>query len=97
MRRRDYFEPAGVRELRDVAVAIRVILTASSGGFVETHSGYGSKDAHLEGKYGTGRGPKIILKTSYGSISLRRTSSDIPAPPKPTGEGASTAGDSEEN
>jgi DUF4097 and DUF4098 domain-containing protein YvlB len=43
----------------------------------------GSKDAHLEGKYGSGRGPKIILKTSYGSISLRRTSSDIPAPPKP--------------
>jgi DUF4097 and DUF4098 domain-containing protein YvlB len=42
-----------------------------------------SKDAHLEGKYGSGRGPKIILKTSYGSISLRRTSSDIPAPPKP--------------
>jgi DUF4097 and DUF4098 domain-containing protein YvlB len=43
----------------------------------------GSKDAHLEGKYGSGRGPKIILKTSYGSISLRRTSSDIPAPPRP--------------
>src|SRR6266849_1866727 len=46
-------------------------------------SGTGSGDSHLEGKYGTGRGPKIILKTSYGSISLRRTSSDIPAPPKP--------------
>jgi DUF4097 and DUF4098 domain-containing protein YvlB len=45
--------------------------------------GTGSKDAHLEGKYGSGRGPKIILKTSYGSISLRRTSSEIPAPPKP--------------
>jgi len=45
--------------------------------------GTGSKDAHLEGKYGSGRGPKIILKTSYGSISLRRTSSDIPEPPKP--------------
>jgi DUF4097 and DUF4098 domain-containing protein YvlB len=46
--------------------------------------GTGSKDAHLEGKYGSGRGPKINLKTSYGSISLRRTSSsDIPAPPKP--------------
>jgi DUF4097 and DUF4098 domain-containing protein YvlB len=45
--------------------------------------GTGSNDAHLEGKYGSGRGPKIILKTSYGSISLRRTSSDIPAPPKP--------------
>lgn len=45
--------------------------------------GTGSRDAHLEGKYGSGRGPKIVLKTSYGSISLRRTSSDIPAPPKP--------------
>lgn len=46
-------------------------------------SGTGSGDSHLEGKYGSGRGPKIVLKTSYGSISLRRTSSDIPAPPKP--------------
>src|SRR5713101_2756565 len=46
-------------------------------------SGTGSGDSHLEGKYGSGRGPKIILKTTYGSISLRRTSSDIPAPPKP--------------
>jgi len=45
--------------------------------------GKGSGDSHLEGKYGNGRGPKIILKTSYGSISLRRTSSDIPEPPKP--------------
>ena len=34
-----------------------------------------SGDAHLQGKYGTGRGPKIILKTSYGSISLHKTSS----------------------
>jgi hypothetical protein len=41
-----------------------------------------SGDSHLEGKYGSGRGPKITLKTSYGSISLRRTSSaEIPAPP----------------
>lgn len=40
-------------------------------------------DSHLEGKYGNGRGPKITLKTSYGSISLRKTSSDIPAPPAP--------------
>jgi DUF4097 and DUF4098 domain-containing protein YvlB len=45
--------------------------------------GTGSGDSHLEGKYGSGRGPKITLKTSYGSISLRRTSSDIPMPPKP--------------
>jgi DUF4097 and DUF4098 domain-containing protein YvlB len=45
--------------------------------------GTGSSDSHLEGKYGSGRGPKITLKTSYGSISLRRTSSEIPVPPKP--------------
>jgi len=31
-------------------------------------------DSHLEGKYGNGRGPKILLKTSYGSISIRKTS-----------------------
>ncbi|GAC1686041.1 MAG: hypothetical protein PVS2B2_25040 [Candidatus Acidiferrum sp.] len=36
---------------------------------------------HLEGKYGNGRGPKISLKTSYGSISLRRTTGSIPSPP----------------
>ena len=35
-----------------------------------THSG----DSHLEGKYGSGRGPKIILKTSYGAIAIRKTS-----------------------
>jgi hypothetical protein len=33
-----------------------------------------SGDAHLEGKYGRGRGPKITLKTSYGSISIHKTS-----------------------
>ena len=33
-----------------------------------------SGDSHLEGKYGRGRGPKITLKTSYGSISIRKTS-----------------------
>ena len=42
-----------------------------------------SGDSHLEGKYGSARGPKIILKTTYGSISLHRTSSDMPVPPKP--------------
>jgi DUF4097 and DUF4098 domain-containing protein YvlB len=41
-----------------------------------------SGDSHLEGKYGGGRGPKITLKTSYGSISLHRTSSDMPALPE---------------
>src|SRR5437660_28764 len=37
-------------------------------------SGPKSGDSHLEGKYGSGRGPKIILKTSYGSISIHKTS-----------------------
>jgi DUF4097 and DUF4098 domain-containing protein YvlB len=39
-----------------------------------------SGDSHLEGNYGRGRGPKIILKTSYGSISVHETSSDVPVP-----------------
>src|SRR5271163_1318516 len=39
-----------------------------------------SGDSHLEGKIGSGRGPKIVLKTSYGSISLHKTSSMEPAP-----------------
>jgi hypothetical protein len=33
-----------------------------------------SGDSHLEGKYGTARGPKISLKTSYGAISIHKTS-----------------------
>ena len=33
-----------------------------------------SGDAHLEGKYGSARGPKITLKNSYGSISIHKTS-----------------------
>jgi DUF4097 and DUF4098 domain-containing protein YvlB len=37
-----------------------------------------SGDAHLTGKYGTARGPKITLKTSYGNINLRRTSIALP-------------------
>jgi len=32
-----------------------------------------SGDSHLEGKYGSSRGPKITLKTSYGSIALTKT------------------------
>jgi hypothetical protein len=36
-----------------------------------SHAGNG--DAHLEGKYGTGRGPKIVLKSSYDSIAIRKT------------------------
>jgi DUF4097 and DUF4098 domain-containing protein YvlB len=46
-----------------------------------------SGDSHLSGKYGSGKGPKITLKTSYGNISLRRTSMSLPtrppAPPEP--------------
>jgi len=38
-------------------------------------------DASMTGKFGSGRGPKIVLKTSYGNIALRRTS--IAMPPKP--------------
>jgi DUF4097 and DUF4098 domain-containing protein YvlB len=38
------------------------------------HTSAESGDSHLEGKYGRGRAPKIILKTSYGSISIHKTS-----------------------
>jgi hypothetical protein len=38
------------------------------------HTSTDSGDSHLEGKYGRGRGPKITLKTSYGSISIHKTS-----------------------
>jgi DUF4097 and DUF4098 domain-containing protein YvlB len=38
------------------------------------HTSTDSGDSHLEGKYGRGRGPKIILKTTYGSISIHKTS-----------------------
>ena len=31
-------------------------------------------DTHLEGKYGSGRPIKIILRTSYGAIAIRKTS-----------------------
>jgi hypothetical protein len=33
-----------------------------------------SENSHLEGKYGTARGPKITLKTSYGELAIRKTS-----------------------
>jgi hypothetical protein len=42
-----------------------------------------SGDAHLEGKYGSGRGPHITLRSSYGTIAIRRLSGYIPAPLKP--------------
>jgi hypothetical protein len=38
----------------------------------------------LQGKYGTGRVTKITLKTSYGNISLRKTSGEsMQAPAAP--------------
>lgn len=46
-----------------------------------TASKTGSGDSHLSGKNGNGKGPKITLKTSYGNISLRRTSIELPRPP----------------
>ena len=47
-------------------------------------TGADSGNTHLEGKYGSGRGPKITLKTSYGSISIHKTSGMVPPPlPKP--------------
>jgi len=49
-----------------------------------TASKTGSGDSHLSGKTGAGKGPKITLKTSYGNISLRRTSIELPPrPPSP--------------
>ena len=49
-----------------------------------TASKTGSGDSHLSGKNGSGKGPKISLKTSYGNISLRRTSIELPPrPPSP--------------
>jgi hypothetical protein len=41
-----------------------------------------SGDSHLAGKNGSGKGPKITLKTTYGNIDLRKTALSIPAPPK---------------
>jgi DUF4097 and DUF4098 domain-containing protein YvlB len=50
-------------------------------------TGGDSSSAHLEGKYGNGRGPKITLRTSYGSISIHKTSGIMPPPlPKPPKE-----------
>jgi hypothetical protein len=39
-----------------------------------------SGDSRVTGAFGSGHGPKIVLKTSYGNIGLRRTSANI-APP----------------
>lgn len=43
----------------------------SSDTLKQTKSG---ADSHLEGQYGTGRGPRITLRTSYKPISLNKTS-----------------------
>ena len=43
----------------------------TGGGLKATRSDKG--DSHLEGKYGSARGPKIILKSSYDSIQIRKT------------------------
>jgi len=53
-----------------------------SGGTL-SKSSTGSGDNHLLGKYGAGRATKITLKTSYGNISLRKTSGDAMQPPSP--------------
>lgn len=41
-----------------------------------------SGDAQIIGKLGSARGPKIVLKTSYGNIALRRSSVNVPAAPR---------------
>jgi hypothetical protein len=41
-----------------------------------------SGDTHLSGKNGSGKGPKITVKTSYDNINLRKSALSIPAPPK---------------
>jgi hypothetical protein len=41
-----------------------------------------SGDSHLAGHYGSAKGPKITLRTSYGNIELRRDTVAVPAPPK---------------
>jgi hypothetical protein len=43
----------------------------TGGGLKATRTEKG--ESHLEGKYGSARGPKIILKTSYDSIQIRKT------------------------
>ncbi len=52
----------------------------SGSGLKQTGGDSGS--AHLEGKYGNARGPRITLKTTYHSISIHKTSG-ITAPPLP--------------
>lgn len=40
-----------------------------------------SGDSSLSGKIGSGKGPKITIKTSYGNIAVRRTSMELPIKP----------------
>ncbi len=40
-----------------------------------------SGDSHLAGHNGSGKGPKITLRTSYGNIELRRSTVGVPRPP----------------
>jgi DUF4097 and DUF4098 domain-containing protein YvlB len=43
-----------------------------------------SGDSNLSGRVGSGKGPKITIKTSYGNIAIRRSSMDMPMkPPQP--------------
>jgi hypothetical protein len=47
-------------------------------------TGADTGNTHLEGKYGSARGPKITLRTSYGSIAIHKTSGmNVPPLPKP--------------
>jgi hypothetical protein len=43
----------------------------TGGSLNATHADNGN--SHLTGKYGSARGPKIILKSSYDSIEIRKT------------------------
>jgi len=41
-----------------------------------------SGDSHLAGKNGSGKGPKITVKTSYGNVAVRKSALSVPAPPR---------------
>ncbi|HTZ32898.1 MAG TPA: DUF4097 family beta strand repeat-containing protein [Methylomirabilota bacterium] len=41
-----------------------------------------SGDSHLAGKSGSGKGPKVTVKTSYGNVAVRKSALSVPAPPK---------------
>jgi DUF4097 and DUF4098 domain-containing protein YvlB len=43
-----------------------------------------SGDSHIAAKYGSGKGPKITLRTSYGNITLSRTTIEPHPTPHPT-------------